>query len=124
MDWGVESAFRFFPIEPDPLMGYRLNFWDAGVNKVLALAGRVNDRDLLRDTLDIVEFDRNHLSLGALCWALSERIPDGLQTFSSTRFLNASGFVTRIFPALAWCPDIRSVISRFNGLELSIGPKG
>lgn len=75
IDWGIDSAFRFFPIEKDPLFGYRLNFWDAGVNKILALAGRVSDRDILRDTLDVLEFDRNHLSLGSLAWAAVGKDP-------------------------------------------------
>ena len=40
IEWVLDSAFRFFPVEPDPDLGWRMNFWDAAVNKVLALAGR------------------------------------------------------------------------------------
>ena len=35
MEWVHDSAFRFFPVERDELMGFRLNFWDAATNKVL-----------------------------------------------------------------------------------------
>ncbi|MFN3409274.1 MAG: hypothetical protein ACK45B_09800 [Limisphaerales bacterium] len=65
MEWAFDSAFRFFPVQPDPEMGYALNFWDAATNKLLALAGRGE----VRDYLDVLELDRHHLSLGALAWA-------------------------------------------------------
>ena len=63
VEWVFDSAFRFFPIEPDPELGYVLNFWDAATNKLLAMAGRGE----LRDYLDVLYLDRKHLSLGARC---------------------------------------------------------
>ena len=71
IDWVVDSAFRFFPPEPDPEFGWRINFWDAATNKLLALAGRQAARDLL-DTLYI---HRQHLHLGALAWAAAGKDP-------------------------------------------------
>jgi len=65
LEWVFDSAFRFFPVEPDVEWGYMLNFWDAATNKVLALAGRGE----LRDYLDVLHLHRRHLSLGALTWA-------------------------------------------------------
>jgi hypothetical protein len=65
LEWVFDSAFRFFPVEPDAEVGYVLNFWDAATNKVLALAGRGE----LRDYLDVLQLQRQHLSLGALAWA-------------------------------------------------------
>jgi hypothetical protein len=65
LEWVFDSAFRFFPVEPDAEVGYVLNFWDAATNKVLALAGRGE----LRDYLDVLQLNRLHLSLGALAWA-------------------------------------------------------
>ncbi|MFM7817097.1 MAG: hypothetical protein ACKPGI_09025, partial [Verrucomicrobiota bacterium] len=47
VEWVLDAAFRFFPIEPDPDLGWRLNFWDGATNKVLALAGRQKLRDFL-----------------------------------------------------------------------------
>jgi hypothetical protein len=47
IEWLYDSAFRFFPVEPDAELGYRLNFWDAATNKLLALAGRNEVRDYL-----------------------------------------------------------------------------
>ncbi len=67
LEWVFDSAFRFFPAEPDPECGWRLNFYDAATNKVLALVGRV----MARDFVDIIHIHRRQLSFGALCWAAS-----------------------------------------------------
>jgi len=65
IEWVFDSAFRFFPIEPDSELGYALNFWDAATNKLLALAGRSE----VRDYVDVLQLDAHSLSLGALAWA-------------------------------------------------------
>jgi hypothetical protein len=65
IEWLYDSAFRFFPVEADSELGYRLNFWDAATNKLLALAGR----NEVRDYLDVLWLDREHLKLGFLAWA-------------------------------------------------------
>ncbi len=71
IEWVFDSAFRFFPVEADPELGWRLNFWDAAVNKVLALAGRSEVRDLV----DVLELHAQHLHLGALAWAGTGKDP-------------------------------------------------
>lgn len=65
IEWVHDSAFRFFPVESDELMGYRLNLWDAATNKVLAGAGRA----VVRDYVDLIHLHETRLSLGALIWA-------------------------------------------------------
>ncbi len=65
MEWAYDSAFRFFPVQPDAELGYVLHPLDGATNKVLALAGRGE----LRDYLDVLFLHRNVLSLGALAWA-------------------------------------------------------
>jgi hypothetical protein len=65
LDWANDSAFRFFPVQPDDLFGYSLHAADLAVNKVLALAGRTE----IRDFLDLLFFDKTYLRLGALIWA-------------------------------------------------------
>ena len=67
LEWVFDSAFRFFPIEPDPDLGWRLNFWDAGTNKVRALFGRHE----FRDFVDVHYLHYHHLHFGALVWAAS-----------------------------------------------------
>lgn len=73
IEWVFDSAFRFYPTEPDEALGYRLNYWDAATNKVLAAAGR----NVIRDYVDLLEIHQNHLSLGALVWAAAGK-DDGL----------------------------------------------
>jgi hypothetical protein len=65
LDWCFDSAFRFFPIEPDPEMGFVLHRADLATNKLLALAGRSE----IRDYIDILHLHQTELSLGAITWA-------------------------------------------------------
>jgi Nucleotidyl transferase AbiEii toxin, Type IV TA system len=65
LDWTTDSAFRFFPAQRDEDFGYCLHPADLATNKVLALVGRSE----IRDFLDILQLDREYLSLGAIVWA-------------------------------------------------------
>jgi hypothetical protein len=65
LDWCYDSAFRFFPVQPDREFGYCLHPADLATNKALALAGRSE----VRDFVDILYLDQTYLSLGAICWA-------------------------------------------------------
>lgn len=70
IDWAADSAFRFFPIERDPLLGWRLHLFDVATNKALALAARTETRDYV----DIVELHRTY-PLPAICWAACGKDP-------------------------------------------------
>ncbi len=65
LEWCADSAFRFFPAQPDADFGYCLHPADLATNKALALAGRAE----IRDFLDILYLDATYLSLGAIIWA-------------------------------------------------------
>jgi hypothetical protein len=71
VEWVQDAAFRFFPVEPDLELGWRLNFWDAATNKALAMAGRQK----LRAFPDCLYLHQHHLHLGALVWRRAARIP-------------------------------------------------
>ncbi len=71
IEWVQDAAFRFFPVEPDLELGWRLNFWDAATNKVLAMAGRQK----IRDFLDCLYLHQHRLHLGALVWAAGGKDP-------------------------------------------------
>lgn len=71
VEWVFDSAFRFFPVEPDLELGWRLSFWDSATNKTLALFGRAE----VRDYLDCIYLHQHHLSLGALAWAAAGKDP-------------------------------------------------
>lgn len=70
IDWATDSAFRFFPIERDDLLGWRLHLFDIATNKALTLAARTETRDYV----DIVELHRV-FPLQAICWAACGKDP-------------------------------------------------
>jgi hypothetical protein len=65
LDYCYDSAFRFFPVQPDADFGFCLHPADLATNKILALAGRSE----VRDFIDALYLHRSYLSLGAMCWA-------------------------------------------------------
>jgi hypothetical protein len=71
IEWAQDSAFRFFPLQEDPLCGFRLHDADAATNKMLALAGRQE----VRDFVDIMHLNDTYLSLGAMAWAACGKDP-------------------------------------------------
>lgn len=70
IDWAADAAFRFFPIERDPVLGWRLHLFDIATNKALALSARTETRDYV----DIVELHRT-FPLPAICWAACGKDP-------------------------------------------------
>lgn len=71
IEWAYDSSWRFLPVIRSEAFGYQLHPVDLSVNKVLALAGRDEPRDLL-DTL----YCHGHvLPLGALVWAAAGKDP-------------------------------------------------
>ncbi len=70
IDWAADSAFRFFPIERDPLFGWRLHLFDLATNKALARCARSETRDYV----DIVELHRVY-PLSAIVWAACGKDP-------------------------------------------------
>jgi hypothetical protein len=71
MQWAQDSAFRFFPLLEDDLMGLVLHPFDLATNKVLAMAGRLEPRDWI----DVLNCDRNIQPLGYLAWAACSKDP-------------------------------------------------
>jgi len=71
VEWARDSAWRFMPTVKDPRVGFVLHPVDLAVNKVIALAGR----DEPRDVLDTLHLHRHVLPLGALCWAACGKDP-------------------------------------------------
>ena len=70
IDWAADSAFRFFPIERDERLGWRLHLFDIATNKALALSARTETRDYV----DIVELHQT-FPLPAICWAACGKDP-------------------------------------------------
>lgn len=86
VEWARNSTWRFMPIVADERLGFVLHPIDLAVNKVLALAGRDEPRDLL----DVVHQHRELLNLGALCWAACGKDP-GFSPLSLLELLRRRG---------------------------------
>ncbi len=71
LQWARDSAYRFFPLVEDPLMGLALHPFDLATNKVLAMAGRLE----VRDWVDVLSCDRRLQPLGYLIWAACGKDP-------------------------------------------------
>lgn len=71
IEWAQDSTWRFMPVMESVDFGYVLHPVDLATNKVLALAGRDEPRDLL-DTLHLHE---TLLPLGALVWGAVGKDP-------------------------------------------------
>ena len=50
MQWGWDSAYRFFPLQDDPVAGSTLHPLDLATNKLAALVGRTE----VRDWIDVI----------------------------------------------------------------------
>jgi len=88
VEWARDSDWRFMPTVRDDRVGFMLHPVDLAVNKVLALAGR----DEPRDVLDTLHLHRHVLALGALCWAACGKDP-GFTPLSLLELLRRRGRV-------------------------------
>jgi len=86
VEWAHDSAWRFMPVVQSDEVGYRLHPIDLAINKVLALAGRDEPRDLI-DTLYLHE---HRLHLGPLVWAAVGKDP-GFSPLSLLELLRRRG---------------------------------
>lgn len=88
VEWAHDSSWRFMPVMRSEAYGYQLHPIDLATNKVLALAGRDEPRDLL----DTVYFHQQVLELGPLVWAAVGKDP-GFSPLSLLELLRRRGRV-------------------------------
>jgi len=88
VDWAHDSSWRFMPTVRDDRVGFVLHPVDLAVNKVLALAGR----DEPRDVVDALHLHRSVLGFGPLCWAACGKDP-GFTPLSLLELLRRRGRV-------------------------------
>ena len=88
VEWAHDSAWRFLPTIQSEICGYQLHPIDLALNKVLALVGR----DEARDLVDTVHVHQHVLPLGALVWAAAGKDP-GFTPFSLLELLRRRGRV-------------------------------
>ena len=70
IEWAQDSAWRFFPVQSDPLLGWKLHIFDALTNKALAMGARSESRDLV----DLVMHSET-APLHAVIWAACAKDP-------------------------------------------------
>lgn len=70
VEWAQDAAWRFFPTQADPLLGWRLDVFDALTNKALAMGSRAETRDMV----DLVSY-ATRLPLHAVVWAACGKDP-------------------------------------------------
>lgn len=97
LEWALDSAFRFFPAQPDPLFGYVLHPVDLATNKAAAAA----DRRVPRDIVDLVTIHERALPLGAVVAAAIGRFPGTSPEGMLAEITRHSRFTAAEFQALA-----------------------
>jgi hypothetical protein len=88
VEWAHDSAWRFLPVIRSEAFGYQLHPIDLAINKVLALAGRDEPRDLV----DTLHCHALVLTLGAQVWAAAGKDP-GFSPLSLLELLRRRGRV-------------------------------
>jgi hypothetical protein len=88
IEWAHDSSWRFMPVMRSEEFGYQLHPIDLATNKILALAGR----DEARDLLDAIYLHENVLPIGALVWAAVGKDP-GYAPLSLLEMLRRRGKV-------------------------------
>lgn len=71
MQWARDSAYRFFPLKEDEVLGLTLHPFDLATNRVLAMAGRLE----ARDWIDVINCHHRIQNLGYLFWAACGKDP-------------------------------------------------
>jgi len=104
LEWCQDSAWRFFPIEPDEILGWRLHRFDALTNKSLAMAGRSETRDLV----DLVA-NADKYPLHAVTWAACAKDPG----YNPVLLLHQMQRNSRVNPA-----ELREMGARYEPVEL------
>ena len=97
LEWVTDSAFRFFPTQPDELFGYVLHPVDLATNKASAAA----DRRVPRDIVDLVTIHENILPLGAVVAAAVGKFPGTTPEEMLAEITRHSRFTAEEFQVLA-----------------------
>lgn len=97
LEWVTDSAYRFFPAQPDELFGYVLHPVDLATNKAAAAA----DRRVPRDIVDLLTLHETVLPLGSVICAAVGRFPGVTPEEMLSEITRHSRFTPDEFRALA-----------------------
>lgn len=119
IQWARDSAYRFFPLIEDQLMGLALHPFDLATNKVLAMAGRLE----ARDWVDLLNCDARIQPLGLLLWAACGKDP-GYNPQSLLALLARAHYSQDELAALDFegaAPDARDLGQRWHAILRAAG---
>jgi hypothetical protein len=114
LEWVTDSAFRFFPTQPDELFGYVLHPIDLATNKASAAA----DRRVPRDVVDLVTIHETILPLGAVVAAACGKFVGTTPEEMLAEITRHSRFTAEEFRALATAQpvDVRGMHRRLRNM--------
>lgn len=112
IEWAQDSAWRFFPVQSDPLLGWRLHVFDALTNKALAMGARSESRDLV----DIVMHSET-APLHTVIWAACAKDPGFSPVFLLDQMRRNSRIDPRVLSEMGVSLDPSELKSRW--LELA-----
>ena len=114
LEWVHDSAFRFFPTQPDEIFGYVLHPVDLATNKTSAAADRREPRDIV----DLVTIHETILPLGAAICAAVGRFPGQSPEEMLADITRHSRFTAEEFRVLATARpiDVSGLHRRIRGM--------
>ena len=99
IQWGIDSAYRFFPLVEDEIAGYTLHPIDLAANKLAALVGRTEPRDWIDVITCVKKLQPLTYLLSAACGKDPGFSPSSMLEYVARRHYNQVEIDSRITPA-------------------------
>jgi len=98
IQWGTDSAYRFFPLQEDPVVGFTLHPLDLAANKLAALVGRTEPRDWIDVISAIKRLQPLACLLSAACGKDPGFSPTSMLEYVARRHYNQVEIDEKIIP--------------------------
>ena len=98
IQWAIDSAYRFFPLQRDPVVGFTLHPLDLAANKLAALVGRTEPRDWIDVITAIKELQPFACLLSAACGKDPGFSPTSMLEYVARRHYNQVEIDEKIIP--------------------------
>lgn len=98
IQWGTDSAYRFFPLQPDPVVGFTLHPLDLAANKLSALVGRTEPRDWIDVITAMKELQPLACLLSVACGKDPGFSPTSMLEYVARRHYNQVEIDEKIIP--------------------------
>ena len=102
IQWGTDSAYRFFPLVEDEITGFTLHPIDLAANKLAALVGRTEPRDWIDVITSIRRIQPLVYLLSAACGKDPGFSPSSMLEYVARRRYNQVEIDEKIIPAGAY----------------------